>query len=50
MGLPEKEILEKVYGESTKSMERFKMLRKNLRKILDMQNVNFFLLPDDRRS
>lgn len=45
MGLPEKEILEKVYGESTKSMERFKMLRKKFEENFGHAECEFFSAP-----
>ncbi len=45
MGLPEKEILEQVYGESTRSIERFKMLRKNFEKHFGHDECEFFSAP-----
>ena len=45
MGLPENEILEQVYGESTRSLERFKMLRKNFEKYFGHDECEFFSAP-----
>ena len=45
MGLPEKEILEKVYGESSKSMERFKRLRKKFEENFGHAECEFFSAP-----
>lgn len=45
MGLPKKEILEQVYGESTRSKERFLMLRNSFEKYFGYEECEFFSAP-----